>query len=98
MKNIFFVAFAIVSLTFISCKKETVIKQDDTIGLVKIQEIIANKSFEKKEFKLIDCNFDGYKDISVLYNCGSGGCAYWIWNYSAEKKLIKIVLYSQLHI
>ena len=54
--------------------------------LVKIQEIIENKSFEKKEFKLIDCNFDGYKDISVLYNCGSGGCAYWIWNYSPESK------------
>lgn len=54
--------------------------------LVKIQEIIVNKSIEKKEFKLIDCNFDGYKDISVLYNCGSGGCAYWIWNYSPKSK------------
>ena len=30
---------------------------------------------------MIDWNFDGYKDISVLSNCGSGGCSYWIWNY-----------------
>ena len=44
-----------------------------------IQKIIANKEIERNEFQLIDWNFDGYKDISVLYNCGSGGCAYWIW-------------------
>jgi hypothetical protein len=37
------------------------------------------------EFQLIDWNFDGHKDISVLYNCGSGGCAYWIWNYSSKE-------------
>ena len=51
---------------------------------IKVQEIIANKDIEKKEFRLVDWNFDGYKDISVLYNCGSGGCAYWIWNYSPK--------------
>jgi hypothetical protein len=51
---------------------------------IKVQEIIANKDIEKKEFRLVDWNFDGHKDISVLYNCGSGGCAYWIWNYSPE--------------
>ncbi|MFN5318156.1 MAG: XAC2610-related protein [Bacteroidia bacterium] len=50
-----------------------------------IQRIIADKQIEYSEFKLIDWNFDGYKDISVLYNCGSGGCAYWIWNYSPKK-------------
>jgi hypothetical protein len=49
-----------------------------------IQRIIANKDIERNEFQLIDWNFDGYKDISVLYNCGSGGCAYWIWNYSSK--------------
>lgn len=50
----------------------------------KIQEIIANKETYTKKFGLIDWNFDGYKDITVLYNCGSGGCAYWIWNYSQK--------------
>ena len=35
---------------------------------------------------IIDCNFDGFKDISVLCNYGSGGCAYWIWNYSDKTK------------
>lgn len=47
-----------------------------------IQKITANKYFESNEFQLIDWNFDGAKDITVLDNCGSGGCAYWIWNYS----------------
>ena len=46
-----------------------------------IQKINSNKDIESNEFELIDWNFDGYKDISVVYNCGSGGCAYWIWNY-----------------
>lgn len=50
-----------------------------------IQRIITDKQIEFNEFKLIDWNFDGYKDISVLYNCGSGGCAYWIWNYSPKE-------------
>ncbi len=54
--------------------------------LIKVQEIIANKDIERKEFRLVDWNFDGYKDISVLYNCGSGGCAYWIWNYSPKTR------------
>jgi hypothetical protein len=52
--------------------------------LIKVQEIIANKNIERKEFQLVDFNSDGHKDISVLYNCGSGGCAYWIWNYSPK--------------
>jgi hypothetical protein len=47
-----------------------------------IQKITANKCFESNKFELIDWNFDGAKDITVLYNCGSGGCAYWIWNFS----------------
>jgi len=50
----------------------------------KIQEIIANKMAYDTKFGLIDWNFDGYKDISVLDNCGSGGCSYYIWNYSQE--------------
>ncbi len=50
-----------------------------------IQKIIANKEIERNEFQLIDWNFDGYKDISVLNNCGSGGCAYWIWNCSLKE-------------
>jgi hypothetical protein len=51
---------------------------------IKVQEIIANKDIERKEFRLVDWNFDGYKDISVYGSCGSGGCAYWIWNYSPK--------------
>lgn len=47
-----------------------------------LQVIEANKEIERIDFHLVDWNFDGYKDISVLYNCGTGGCAYWIWNYS----------------
>jgi len=50
------------------------------------QEIIANKDIERKEFSLVDWNFDGYMDITSLYNCGSGGRTYWIWNYSPQKK------------
>jgi hypothetical protein len=51
---------------------------------IPVQIIHANKEIERKYFQLFDWNFDGYKDISVLSNCGSGGCAYWIWNYSKE--------------
>ncbi|MFZ4402136.1 MAG: XAC2610-related protein [Bacteroidales bacterium] len=50
------------------------------------QIIKANKEIENKTFELIDWNFDGNKDISVLWNSGSGGCAYWIWNYSKTDK------------
>lgn len=50
-----------------------------------IQRIISNKEIQYNEFQLIDWNFDSYKDISVLNNCGSGGCSYWIWNYSSKE-------------
>lgn len=52
----------------------------------KIQEIKTSKLILNREYRLVDWNFDGHKDISVLYNCGSGGCAYWIWNYSPKSK------------
>lgn len=58
------------------------------------QTINTNKDVLDREFKLIDWNFDGYKDICVLYNCGSGGCAYWIWNYSKAKN--KFIYNKQL--
>jgi len=51
-----------------------------------VQTINTNKICKNNQFSLIDWNFDGYKDISVVYNCGSGGCAYWIWNYSPKLK------------
>ena len=60
---------------------KTIIIYSDKIP---IQIIESDKHIEKKDFKLVDWNFDGYNDISVLNNCGSGGCAYWIWNYSKE--------------
>jgi hypothetical protein len=50
------------------------------------QVIDANKELLGYEFKLIDWNFDGYKDITVLYNCGIGGSSYYIWNYSPKSK------------
>lgn len=50
-------------------------------GEKEIQRIFADKDCAESGFKLIDCNFDGYRDISVLAACGSGGCTYWIWNY-----------------
>ncbi len=59
-----------------------------------VQRIIANKVIEHHKFELIDWNFDGYKDISVLYGCGSGGCNYWIWNYSP--KLNKYIYNKEL--
>lgn len=52
----------------------------------KVQEIIVNKKIDNKEFQLVDWNFDGYKDISVKSNCGSGGCTYWIWDYIPKRK------------
>jgi hypothetical protein len=51
-----------------------------------VQTINTSKDVLDNELKLTDWDFDGYKDISVLYNCGSGGCAYWIWNYSPRLK------------
>ena len=59
-----------------------------------VQKIIANKDIAQNKFELIDWNFDGYKDISVLYGCGSGGCNYWIWNYSP--KLNKYIYNKEL--
>lgn len=59
-----------------------------------VQSILANKSIEFKEFSFIDWNFDGYKDITVLYNRGSGGSAYWIWNY--DKRTKKFIYDSKL--
>jgi hypothetical protein len=59
-----------------------------------VQRIIANKVIEQHKFELIDWNFDGYKDISVLSGCGSGGCTYWIWNYSP--KLNKYIYNKEL--
>ena len=51
---------------------------------VKIQKIILNIQKHVEKLELIDWNFDGYKDISILDACGSGGCTYWIWNYSPK--------------
>lgn len=51
-----------------------------------VQTITVNEPFDKNQIRLIDWNFDGYKDISVLSNCGSGGCAYIIWEYLPKKE------------
>jgi hypothetical protein len=49
------------------------------------QKIDANKSIYLKEFRLVDWNFDGFKDISVLNESGSGGRSYWIWLFNPKK-------------
>ncbi len=62
---------------------KTIIVYSDNIP---IQIIEANKEIDQKDFQLIDWNFDGYKDITVRHSCGTGGCSYWIWNYSVENQ------------
>jgi hypothetical protein len=54
--------------------------------LKKVQVILVNKFIDKFKFQFIDWNFDGYNDLTVLSNCGSGGCAYLIWNYSIKNR------------
>jgi hypothetical protein len=46
-----------------------------------IQKINVNQMVEGNKFHLLDWNFDGYKDITVLSNSGTGGSTYFIWNY-----------------
>ncbi len=50
-----------------------------------IQKITVNEPFDKKQIRIIDWNFDGYKDISVVSECGSAGYSYLIWNYAPTK-------------
>lgn len=50
------------------------------------QEIKADKEILDKNFDLIDWNFDGYKDITVLNNSGDRGYSYWIWNYDPKSQ------------
>jgi hypothetical protein len=63
--------------------KKIIVKSNTKI----VQSIYANKQIEFRKYSLIDWNFDGYKDITVLYNQGSGGTAYWIWNYNKQKNI-----------
>lgn len=50
------------------------------------QTIKVNKIVEVKKIIFIDWNFDGYKDISIINNQGSGGTNYFIWNYNPITK------------
>lgn len=75
------------SFKFISAKDslhlmKIKIYQDENL----IQTIETNKVTHRKQYQFIDWNFDGFLDITVLSNCGSGGCTYWIWNYDPEMK------------
>ena len=79
------------------------IKDRDSLHLIKIniyqndkifQTIKTNKECYEKKHQFIDWNFDGYKDITVLSDCGSGGCTYWIWNYDSKEG--KFIYNSQL--
>jgi hypothetical protein len=49
-----------------------------------MQKINVNQRVEGNNFQLIDWNFDGYKDITVLEFAGSAGLSYLIWNYSPK--------------
>jgi hypothetical protein len=51
-----------------------------------IQKIPVNQPYDRKEIRLIDWNLDGYKDLSVLTDRGSGGSTYIIWDYLPEKE------------
>jgi len=52
----------------------------------KQQEIIVNQYIQNNHYELIDWNFDGNNDITVLISSGSGGNTYLIWNYDAKTK------------
>lgn len=54
------------------------------------QTINVYQNIDNEGIKLIDWNFDGYKDISVKLNCGSGGCSFLIWNYEPKKNKFKL--------
>jgi len=49
-----------------------------------LQEIKVNNFIETKKYQLADVNFDGFKDIMVLCESGSGGKIYWVWNFSPK--------------
>jgi hypothetical protein len=65
------------------CFLKSIFVYSDTI---KIQKIIVNEEIEpiENQFQLLDWNFDGYEDISVLIDNGNGGWTYLIWNYSPK--------------
>ncbi len=71
------------------CMSFTIDKSNNKLSAIVIyehnkicQQINVNKIVEQRLFSMVDWNFDGYKDITVLANSGSGGRSYFIWNYS----------------
>lgn len=50
------------------------------------QTIPTHKAIEDRKIYFKDWNFDGYKDISIIINQGSGGTNYCIWNYNPKVK------------
>jgi hypothetical protein len=51
----------------------------------KHQKIEFSDYVEGNYIQLIDWNFDGYRDISVVYSSGSGGISYMIYNFNPIK-------------
>ena len=51
----------------------------------KVFQTIKLKAPLPEEFELIDWNFDGYKDVSILNPSGSAGVTYEIYNYDKVK-------------
>ena len=50
------------------------------------QTIPIHIAIEDRKIYFKDWNFDGYKDISIIINQGSGGTNYCIWNYNPKVK------------
>jgi hypothetical protein len=51
----------------------------------KHQKIKFTDYVEGNYIQLIDWNFDGFRDISVVYSSGSGGISYMIYNFNPIK-------------
>jgi hypothetical protein len=73
----------------LQCMAFTIDKSNNKLSTIVIyehnkicQQISVNEIVEQRLFSMVDWNFDGYKDITVLANSGSGGRIYFIWNYS----------------
>lgn len=75
------------SYKFVSHNSEAILHEIKVYRDTKlIQKISVNKPYDRKQIRLVDWNFDGHKDITVLNNRGTGGATYFIWDYFPEKE------------
>jgi hypothetical protein len=70
------------SLAFIVDDKTEYLKSIQVfIEDIEIQKIDFETPKLKINYQFVDWDFDGIKDLTILDNCGSGGCNYQIWNF-----------------